>query len=102
MKFKTLSSRIIIFVAIIALAGCLAQAAVSMSNIMGSMQAGSEQSLRGNVNGATDRLKAWGDTQFAYLNAYISASDMKAIYPIANTGTAEQFAAAESYTQTYA
>ncbi|MBQ6090487.1 MAG: methyl-accepting chemotaxis protein [Lachnospiraceae bacterium] len=101
MKFKTLSSRIIIFVAIIALAGCLAQAAVSMSNIMGSMQAGSEQSLRGNVNGATDRLKAWGDTQFAYLNAYISGSEMKAMYPVANTATFEQLSAAQKYTEEY-
>ncbi|MBO4497910.1 MAG: methyl-accepting chemotaxis protein [Lachnospiraceae bacterium] len=102
MKFKTLSSRIIIFVAIIALAGCLVQAAVSMSNIMGSMQAGSEQSLRGNVNGATDRLKAWGDTQFAYLNAYISGSEMKAMYPIANTATYDQLAAAQKYTEEFA
>ena len=102
MKFKTLSSRIIIFVAIIALAGCLAQAAVSMSNIMGSMQAGSEQSMRGNVNGATDRLKAWGDTQFAYLNAYIAGSDMKEMYPIANTATFDQLSAAQKYTEDYA
>ena len=76
MKFKTLSSRIIIFVVIIAIAGSLAQGFVSMSSIMTSMQRGSEQSLRGNVNGVTERLKAWGDSQFAYLEAYISGADV--------------------------
>ena len=65
MKLKTLSSRIIIFVAIIALAGSLTQALVSMSNIMGTMEVSAEQSLQGRLESATHQLTSWCDTQFA-------------------------------------
>ncbi|MCR4720693.1 MAG: methyl-accepting chemotaxis protein [Lachnospiraceae bacterium] len=101
MKLKTLSSRIIIFVAIIALAGSLTQALVSMSNIMGAQEKGAEQSLQGKVESATSMMKAWCDTQMAYLESYLAGSEMKAMYPIANTGTTADFAAAQKYTEEF-
>ncbi len=102
MKFKTLSSRIIIFVAIIALAGGATQALVSMGNIMGTMESSAEQSLKGKVESATGLLRSWSDTQFAYLDSYIAGSEMKAMYPVANTATREELAAAQKYTEEFA
>ena len=101
MKLKTLSSRIIIFVAIIALAGGVTQALVSMGNIMGTMEASAEQSLKGKVESATGLLRSWGDTQFAYLDSYLAGTDMKKIYPIANTASMDQLADAQKYTQEF-
>ena len=102
MKLKTLSSRIIIFVAIIALAGSLTQALVSMANIMGTMEVSAEQSLQGRLESATHQLTSWCDTQFAYLNAYMAGADMKAMYPVANTATMDELANAQKYTEEFA
>ena len=102
MKLKTLSSRIIIFVAIIALAGSLTQALVSMANIMGTMEVSAEQSLQGRLESATHQLTSWCDTQFAYLNSYMAGTDMKAMYPVANTASMEELASAQKYTEEFA
>ena len=102
MKLKTLSSRIIIFVAIIALAGSLTQALVSMANIMGTMEVSAEQSLKGRLESATHQLTAWGDTQFAYLDSYVAGTDMKALFPVADNAPADILANAQKYTEEFA
>jgi len=102
MKLKTLSSRIIIFVAIIALAGSLIQALVSMANIMGTMEVSAEQSLQGRLESATHQLTAWGDTQFAFLDSYVAGSDMKALFPVADNAPADILAKAQKYTEEFA
>ncbi|MCR5829650.1 MAG: methyl-accepting chemotaxis protein [Lachnospiraceae bacterium] len=102
MKLKTLSSRIIIFVAVIALVGCMTQAIVSTASIMKNMEMGAEQSMQGRVQSATELLQAWGQTQYAFLDAYISAPEMKAVYPVAANVPADILATAQKYTEDYA
>jgi len=102
MKLKTLSSQIIIFVTVIALVGCMTQAIVSTASIMNNMEMGAEQSMQGRVQSATELLQAWGQTQYAYLDAYVSAPEMKAVYPVAANAPADILAAAQKYTEDYA
>ena len=73
-----------------------------MANIMGTMEVSAEQSLQGRLESATHQLTSWCDTQFAYLNAYMAGTDMKAMYPVANTATMDELANAQKYTEEFA
>lgn len=101
MKLKSLSSKIIIFVVIIAFVGAFSEAIFTSQRIKKTMSDNAEQSMYSEVNSAADLLGSYAQTQYAYIQAYIASPTMQEVIETSDNCSPTTLENAQVFTESF-